>query len=144
MNAVEDLETIHAHGYGTSSMFHEHEGVPPADRYDFDAWIWSEDGELRHFDREGPVIQFDDGRRRYKYYPHKDTLQVSRSSLARASKGIGARFFMQGMLADLKDSKSGFTDLGERLRNGRPVRIVQKEVPKAKRKEWWFDLQNIK
>lgn len=141
MSALENVGTIHVLGYGTSSMFREHERVPEADRYVVEAWMWSTAAGVRTFQREGPVVQWDDGHRRYRYYEHQDTLRVDRSIMADVSRDLGARFFIEGMLGELRDSNRDFTDLGERLRNGRRVRIIQKEVPEAKRKEWWFDLE---
>ena len=148
MDALDDVETVHAHGYGTAFMFERYK-LDSAERYELDMWAWvADDGTIRSYDRRGPIVEWDDGERRYEHFGHQDSLYVHKSlyvrksRLGKSARRPGTHLVMKRRLAELNDSDADFVDLGEHPQNGRLVRIVRKEVPEDKRKEWWFDIES--
>lgn len=143
IKALQDVNTVHVTGW-TTQVYPEHSSVfdEPLDaneQYQIEIWEWfTETGQYKIYDRQGPITLWDDGQRRYEYQAHNDILYIDES---RPTKQLSVKF--QTFTTDLESLNSRgikTTDLGTRIIDGRQARGIRGERDNQ-RKEIWFDVK---
>ncbi len=141
MKALEAVRTVHMTGWKTSldhySRGAAEEQMPAADRYPWEIWEWvTEDGRRRQYERRGPIVEWDDGERRYEHNEHFDRLWIRESHVGDLAEALqNAR----GLLDGLRSKGARITDLGERRIADRLAQGVRAELASRWRQEWWLD-----
>ncbi|MFH1743967.1 MAG: hypothetical protein ABIH23_33595 [bacterium] len=143
MEALKDVRTLHVTGWTTSPRItHSTVFDEPLDesrRYPVEIWEWfTESGEYRKYERQGPIVEWDDGGRLYQYQEHHNRLFIDKS--AGNTVGSGFQGFAE-QLRNLKERGVRKTDLGERRINGRLAKGIRLEKTQTKRGEYWIDTE---
>ena len=143
IKALHNVNTLHVSGW-TTRIYPRHTtvGNKPFDttkQYPIEIWEWfTEDGEYRIFEREGPITTWQDENRRYEYQAFNDTLYIDKY---KSSPRLSVKF--QSFTTEIESlTKRGLkvTDLGTRIIDGRNAKGLRGERDN-KRKEIWFDTE---
>ena len=141
IEALKTVRTVHMTGWRTSlerySRSAADESIPVEDRYLWEVWEWvTEDGRPRQYERRGPIVEWDDGERRYEHNEHFDRLWIQESHVGDLAEALqNAR----GSLDGLRSKGARITDLGERRIADRLAQGVRAELASHWRREWWLD-----
>jgi len=143
IKALQKVNTVHISGW-TTRLYPGHSGVldEPLDtskHYPVEIWEWfTENGEYRKYERQGPITVWDDGERCYEYQAHKDTLYIDKSTPHRL---LSTKFqSMTDDLESLKERGIKMTELGIRIIDGRETKGLKTERD-DRRYDIWIDTQ---
>lgn len=140
IQALETVQTVHISGWTT----HPHprhsnaldEPLDTSTQYPVEFWEWfTENGEYRKYERQGPITVWDDGQRRYEYHKKYDRLYIDkpqRGSLSTHFQSLPAK------LKSLKQRGVKITDIGKRQIGKRLAKGIRAEG-QDKREEFWLD-----
>ncbi|MBM4027724.1 MAG: hypothetical protein FJ280_20340 [Planctomycetes bacterium] len=130
VKALQQVNAVHISGWTTQvSPTHTVIGDEPypSQRYEVEIWEWfTAQGEYRLYDRQGPILLWDNGNRRHEYHADKDRLYVS--TARNGGRPYAARFrSMTENLESLQKRGIRITDLGVRAIEGRPAKGLKTE-----------------
>ncbi len=143
VKALQDVNAIHVLGWTTRlSPGYSVAGDDPYDRsqrYPIEIWEWfTSDGGYRLYDRQGPIVVWDDGDRHHEHHADKDRLFVSTPPPRRHP--YAARFqSMTENLESLKERGIRMTNLGIQTRSGRRAEGLRTERG-DRRYDLWIDV----
>jgi len=139
MKALQNVKTVHISGWTTCIRPHVREELLDTSKRDaVEIWEWgTEDDGYRQYYREGPIIEWDDGDRRYEYDEDNDLLHIGNSH-------TGVLKYCESVtsyLNKLKDRNIKVIDIGTRTIRNRPARGFRITKGDIKREDIWLDSQ---
>lgn len=144
IKALDNVKTVHISGW-TSHLYPRHtfagETFSNLERYPMEIWCWyTESNEYREYNRQGPLLVWNNGERTYEYHSDKERLFVSKSSAYGSS--LPRDFYqVKESLSQLKERGVEIESIGNRT-IGATLAAGYSFAKNDKRTEIWIDPQN--